>query len=64
MPIVDNQYLIETCLLCQSGHCIVRLKPLSAGEQVLTVNGEGMCSVIPLNILVIIKNMMEGELQV
>ena len=64
MPIVNCQYLIRTCLLCQSRNCIVRLKPLSTGKQILTVNDENTHNVIPLNILIIIENIMEGELQI
>lgn len=64
MPIVDCQYHIKACLLCQSGNCTVRLKPLSAGERILAVDGGGTRGVIPWNILVVIERMMDSELQI
>ena len=64
MPIMNCQYLIRTYLLCQSGNCIIRLKPLSTDEQILTVDDRGIYDVISLNILVIIENMMKDELQI
>ena len=64
MPTVDCQYHIRACLLCQSGSCTVRLKPLSAGEVIVTIDGGGTRGVIPLHILVIIERMLRDELQI
>ena len=64
MPLVDCQYHVGTCLLCRSGTCTVRLKPFSAGERLLAIDGGGVRGVIPLDILAIIEGMMGGELQI
>ena len=61
---MDCQYHVGACLLCQSGSCTVRLKPLSAGELILAINGGGTRGVIPLHILVIIERMIGSELQI
>jgi len=54
MPIIDCQYHIGAYILCRSGDSTVRLKPFSAGERLLAINGGGTHSVIPLDILAII----------
>ncbi len=64
MPIVDCQYRISTCLLCRFGNRTVRLKPFSAGERILAIDGGGTRGVIPLDILAMIQGMMGSELQI
>ena len=64
MLIVDCQYHVRACLLCQSGSCTVRLKPLSAGERILAIDGGGTRGVIPLNILVIMQRIMGDTLPI
>jgi len=64
MPLVDCQYHIGNCLLCHTGTCTVRLKPFSAGERLLAIDGGGTHGVIPLDILEIIQDMMGSELQI
>ncbi|KAL9127045.1 MAG: hypothetical protein Q9217_004009 [Psora testacea] len=61
---MECQYHIGTCLFCHSGNGTVRLKPFSAGERILAIDGGGTRGVIPLNILIIIERMMGGELQI
>lgn len=63
MPITECQYHITACLLCQTGHRIVRLKPFSAGERILAVDGGGTHGVIPLDIMATIQSIMGTELQ-
>ena len=58
MPIMECQYYIGTCLLGHSGNCTVRLKPFSAGERILSIDGGGPRGVIPLEILKIIQDIM------
>jgi len=64
MPIVDCQYHIGACILCRSGDGTVRLKPFSAGERLLAIDGGGTHGVIPLDILAIIQGMMGSEFQI
>jgi len=64
MPLVDCQYHVGNCLLCRSGTCTVRLKPFSAGERLLAIDGGGTHGVIPLDVLKIIQDMMGSELQI
>ncbi len=64
MPLVDCQYHVGNCLLCRSGTCTVRLKPFSAGERLLAIDGGGTHGVIPLDVLEIIQDMIGSELQI
>ena len=64
MSHVDCQYHVGTCLLCRSGDRTIRLKPFSAGERILAIDGGGTRGVIPLDILAIIQGMMGSELQI
>jgi len=50
--------------LCHFGNCTVRLKPFSAGERILAVDGGGTRGVILLDILAIMQGMMGSELQI
>lgn len=54
-------YRIESCLLCRSGQCTVRLKPFSAGERILVIDGGGTHGVIPLDILAVIQDIMGNQ---
>ena len=61
---MDYQYYIGTYLLCRSGDRTIRLKPFSAGERLLAIDGGGTYGIIPLDILAIIQDMIESELQI
>ena len=62
MPIAECQYHIDACLLCHSGTATVRLKPFSAGQRILSIDGGGPRGVIPLEILAIIQGIMGPEI--
>ena len=63
MPTTECQYYLSTCLLCGSGSCSARLKPFSAGERVLAIDGGGTHGVIPLEIMATIQETMGSCLQ-
>lgn len=64
MPLVECQYRVGTCLLCRLGTCMVRLKPPSAGERLLALDGGGTRGVILLDILAIMQNMLGNEVYI
>ncbi len=63
MPIMECQYHIGTCLLCHFGNHTVRLKPFSAGDRIISIDGGGTRGVIPLEKLAIIQDIMGPELK-
>lgn len=63
MPIMKCQYHIDTCLLCHFGNRIVRLKPFSADDRIISIDEEGTRDVILLEKLAIIQDIMEPKLE-
>jgi len=63
MPATECQYHIRACLLCRSGSGTVRLRPFSAGERILAIDGGGTHGVIPLELMATIQGIMGSELQ-
>ncbi len=61
---MNCQYHIETCFLCCSENCIMRLKSFFADEWMLIINEKDTYDVISLDIMTIIQNMIESELQI
>jgi hypothetical protein len=55
----DTDYLYQIkCTLCRFGNLTVKLKPVTAGERILSIDGGGPRGVIPLEFLAIIQEMM------
>ena len=44
--------MFDSCILCRiKGKILVRLKPLSAGARILSINGDGVRGVMALKLL-------------
>ena len=60
---MECQYHIDTCLLCHFGNRIVRLKPFSVDDRIISIDEGDTRGVIPLEKLVIIQDIMGPELE-
>jgi len=58
MPGFEYHYCLCTCILCQSGFLKARLKPFTAGYQILSVDEEGPQGVISLKFMGLIQNLV------
>ncbi len=63
MSIMKCQYHIDTCLLCHFGNHIVRLKPFSVDDRIISIDEEDTRDVIFLEKLIIIQDIMKPKLK-
>ena len=65
MPQLEHHYILQHCNLCQAkGYVHARLRPPTAGIRMLTVDGGGICGVIPLQFLSMLQDNLGTDLAV
>ena len=63
VPAYDYRFSISSCLLCnRTLDLVAKIKPPTAGIRILTIDGGGICGVIPLEFLQLLQRLLGSEL--
>ncbi|CAF9908088.1 MAG: hypothetical protein GOMPHAMPRED_006066 [Gomphillus americanus] len=65
LPQLEHHFTIQYCQLCNTKTFIcAKLRPPTAGIRMLTIDGGGICGVIPLQFLSVLQDFLGSDLQV
>ena len=65
VPQLEHHYVLQYCNLCEAkGYIYARLRPPTAGIRMLTVDGGGICGVIPLQFLSMLQDNLGTHLAI
>lgn len=63
IPGNESKYVISKCILCaKKGSLTTRLKPVTAGVRILSIDGGGVRGVVPLEFLRLLQGILGAEL--
>ncbi len=58
--IFDSQYRIDACMLCRTGKLLMRLRPLTVGLRLLSMNGERTREMIAIEIMNVLQSILRN----